>query len=182
MQNKNVNTQGFTLVELLVVVTIISILSVGGFSIFTSAQQKARDAVRITDTRALITTVEQMNLDRVGGGTSCGAGNGYPETNDAADFHDKIIDFGYLDIVPEDPQNAGENVYRYAATPACAGYEISTRFEHVANTPRGVNDPGDDPDRYELGTPNCIGTNEANCVETGEQLDTSSGTTDIEYP
>lgn len=42
-------SQGFTLVELMVVVTILAILSVVGFGVFTGAQKNARDSRRMVD-------------------------------------------------------------------------------------------------------------------------------------
>jgi len=189
------DTRGFTLVELLVVITIIGILAVGGLSLFAGAQQKARDAVRATDMRALLTTVEQMSLDRVGGDDGagpCGAGNGYPsDATDLTLFYDKITNFGYLDKVPKDPTNAGSFKYRYVATTVadkeCSAYEISTQFEHAANGPKMIDseDLGEDDNRFELGTPSCLGSvivDQANCPDTTGALDTSDNTTDIAYP
>lgn len=51
-------SKGFTLVELLVVVSIIAILSVIGLTIFTSAQANARDARRKADIDAIANTIE----------------------------------------------------------------------------------------------------------------------------
>ena len=88
------NTAGFTLVELLVVITIIGILAVGGLSLFASAQQKARDSVRQTDLRSLITTIEQIALDGLGGGTHTSGstcGKGFPASASKADLVKKIV-------------------------------------------------------------------------------------------
>lgn len=52
------NPHGFTLVELLVVVAIISLLSLVGIVIFTNVQKNARDARRKADIQAISTALE----------------------------------------------------------------------------------------------------------------------------
>ena len=49
---------GFTLVELLVVITIISVLSIVGLTLFSSAQKGARDARRRADIDAIVKALE----------------------------------------------------------------------------------------------------------------------------
>ena len=52
------NTFGFTLIELMVVVTIIAILAVIGISLYSSAQKQARDGVRRVEVNSLGKTIE----------------------------------------------------------------------------------------------------------------------------
>lgn len=52
------NKKGFTLVELLVVISIIAILSVIGVVIFTNVQKSARDAKRRGDLKAIVNALE----------------------------------------------------------------------------------------------------------------------------
>lgn len=62
---------GFTLVELLVVITIIAILATIGFTIFTNTQKSARDAKRRADIDAIATAME-VNYGRFTGGQYAG--------------------------------------------------------------------------------------------------------------
>lgn len=52
------NPQGFTLVELMVVITIIAILSVVGVTVFSSAQKNARDGRRRAEIQAIANALE----------------------------------------------------------------------------------------------------------------------------
>lgn len=52
------NPKGFTLIELLVVIVILAILGVIGVTIFTSTQNKARDARRKEDITAMSRALE----------------------------------------------------------------------------------------------------------------------------
>ena len=52
--------KGFSLVELLVVISIIAILSVIGITVFTGVQKGARDARRRGDIHAIAQALEQF--------------------------------------------------------------------------------------------------------------------------
>lgn len=58
------NPSGFTLVELLVVISIIAILSVIGITIFTGVQKNARDSKRRGDVEAISKALE-VRYDRL---------------------------------------------------------------------------------------------------------------------
>lgn len=52
------SSKGFTLVELMVVITVIAILSVIGFNIFNGVQGNARDSVRSTQINGVAKNIE----------------------------------------------------------------------------------------------------------------------------
>lgn len=54
---KKRKTLGFTLIELMVVITIISILATMGINTFTTAQKKARDSKRQSDVRQIMSAI-----------------------------------------------------------------------------------------------------------------------------
>ena len=64
--------KGFTLVELLVVITIIAVLSMIGMTIFSGVQKNARDAKRRADLDAIHTALELYKV----------ANGHYPSTSD----------------------------------------------------------------------------------------------------
>lgn len=61
-KNKTIKKQGFTLVELLISVSIIAILSVILVISFSSAQKSGRDQRRISDLKAVQNAAEQFYL------------------------------------------------------------------------------------------------------------------------
>lgn len=60
------NSQGFTLVELLVVIVILAILGVVGMTLFSSTQSKARDAKRKEDISSMAAAMETNYLAGTG--------------------------------------------------------------------------------------------------------------------
>ncbi len=159
--------RGFTLVELLVVITIIGILATGSTTVYISAQQKARDSVRQTDILSLKSAIEQAYGD-------IGA---YPE---AENIYGRLVDEEYLSNFPSDPKS-GQNdgftlfVYRYGSAADEKNnvwgqeYELSANYENSGNanskegtdwdnsgegdggTINGNRDAGNDGIRWEIG-------------------------------
>ena len=115
------NRRGFTLVELLVVVSIIAILSVIGLVIFTNVQKNARDAKRKGDLQAIHTALE---IYKTQNGT-------YPQTSGWR-FSDSAsppwldgLDSNYMVSMPLDPKNSGGPSYSGGYT---YGYFTSTGY------------------------------------------------------
>jgi prepilin-type N-terminal cleavage/methylation domain-containing protein len=72
MTNKR-SSKGFSLLELLVVISIIGILIALGTAAFSTAQRKSRDAKRRGDVKAIQNAFEQYNADNSAYGASCAA-------------------------------------------------------------------------------------------------------------
>ena len=86
----------FTLLEILVVISIIGILVTLGFAAFSTAQKKGRDARRKSDMKAVQSGLEQYHAKN----------NAYPTSAEiAADV--TIFPSG----LPADPRNDGDYVY-----------------------------------------------------------------------
>jgi len=118
------NTRGFTLIELLVTITIIGIMATGATTVYQSAQQKARDSVRVSDLGVLKMAIEQYYSDY----------DEYPTTANTADFKNKLEK--YVDRWPEDSKGSGGNGYNYVYCVAdknnigAQAYALSARMEN----------------------------------------------------
>ncbi|TSC56728.1 MAG: hypothetical protein G01um101418_612 [Parcubacteria group bacterium Gr01-1014_18] len=159
-----VNQKGFTLVELLVVVSIIGLLSTLAIVALGSARVKARDAKRVSDIRQLQTAVELFYSDKNGyplvaaGGLVLGAGAGSVLSEDgfvaAADPALKSV---YMGKVPKNPLPGGKD-YKYTGLKAdrtecavlgeCVAYKLEFKLETNSTgldagdrvaTPEGIN-------------------------------------------
>lgn len=151
-------TAGFTLVEMVVVVSMISLLS--GLLVIlinpVEMRRKARDVVRLVDLNNLLQAIESYNTD-----------NGLPPDRDdtprrsdqpvVAGFAPQLADgrgwlgvdlSGTLAKLPTDPLNVWPYVYRYKRV--VRRFEIDAVMEGYPDLMRG--DGGNDDGRYELGT------------------------------
>ncbi len=97
--------RGFTLIEMLVVIAIISILIGIGINTFTIAQQKARDVRRKADLRSIQTALELYKQDKGDYPTGVAPYGLGP----IADEPTKSEIAPYLPTIPQDPKNTGSN-------------------------------------------------------------------------
>jgi general secretion pathway protein G len=107
---KKKNMQGFTLLEVLVSATIITVLTVIGVVSYGSVNKRSRDVKRKSDIEQIRSALEMYRSDN----------GGYPAVNTSAFGNASALDAGglvatYMPSVPADPQPSQYN-YFYAAT------------------------------------------------------------------
>lgn len=137
MNNKIYNT-GFTLVELLVVISIISLLSSVVLTSVNSARAKARDARKQADFRA-ISTALQLYFDKTGRmpanhNPCCGVteGDGNYERS-----MQELVDAGFLPSIPRSPGGEKYSWYNYGGGNNIGGL-MKTNLETVPDTTTGI--------------------------------------------
>lgn len=163
--------KGFTLVELIVVVTIIAILAAVVVLVIDPGAiiRKGRDSSRFTDlanlqqaiTTALATETPPSYCYGGGAGATCNyttitggdSHNGNRSNNGSGWVNINLSGQTTVSmpVLPIDPTNSGDYYYRYAATNGI-GYEINAAMEHADNQLKAQNDGGNSNDRYEVGT------------------------------
>ena len=142
--------KGFSLIELLVVVTIAGILATGATVVYTSQIQKSRDSKRVTDIETLRVWVEHFFQDYWV----------YPVkwTVWINAFTWVMV---YTPKLPKDPKSSQASAlsafdYTYNVSKDSnfipdQEYEISTTFEQKGNIQsKALTDWWNDPDRYEI--------------------------------
>jgi type IV pilus assembly protein PilA len=99
--------KGFTLIELMVVISIISLLSSVVFSSLSAARAKGRDAKRIGDFRSIRTAMELYRNDNsrypVSPNNCCTGGPGGSHNLNFQAVMNNLIAGGYLPSIPRDP-------------------------------------------------------------------------------
>jgi len=114
------NPSGFTLVELLVVISIIAILSVIGITVFTGVQKNARDAKRKADIEAISKSLEAHYNN-----TTCGATSAAPYCPVTATTAALLFSDGKI---PTNPSPGGA-AYSGLPNAAAATYNICATLE-----------------------------------------------------
>lgn len=119
---------GFTIIELLVVLAIISILTSLGFTLFSTARAKSRDAKREKDVKVLqdALTIYVTNAKT------------YPTTDSNGVYLDggeavsaALISSGAIAAMPRDPQNVNNFRYHYVSVD---GFTYTVTYYLETNT------------------------------------------------
>lgn len=105
---------GFTLVELIVVISILAVLAGVVVPKVQSHVQKSRDARRLADIRAIQEAITSYYTDRGSYPPPIknGSYGGWDVSSDG-NFIDELVKTGYLSEVPTDPINDATYHYRY---------------------------------------------------------------------
>src|SRR3990167_5614168 len=138
MSYNSSSVRGFTLIELMVVITIIGLLASSVLVALGNARAKARDARRTADIRQVMTALELYANDNT---------NGYPQCSGSGDTSCAFTDSGiigqlvpaYLDKMPVAPAGT-DYVYfddNQGATPY-DGYAVSIYYERALSTQNSV--------------------------------------------
>ncbi|EKE00348.1 MAG: hypothetical protein ACD_22C00043G0005 [uncultured bacterium] len=155
--------QGFTLLELMLSVSIIAILS--GVLIMVinplAIVSKGRDAKRMEDLDAiskailLALTSEEMTLIDNSACATCTSASG-TQVVDGTGWVKFSVPLGktglakFLPALPVDPINLDTNVYTFSST--VENYELNTVLESTDNATKMSVDGGDEQGVYEVGT------------------------------
>lgn len=115
--------RGFTLIEIMVVIGIISVLGTLGIANYGTTSQKARDSVRKKDLNSLSTALGiyfQKNSQYIAGYGTC--------AGDTPVFYNNIEPFMSGGSIPKDPVT--NNQYCYTGDPAGKTYKLYAKLEN----------------------------------------------------
>lgn len=168
IKKSKINQNGFTMIELLIVIVIMGILSAIGLGTFNSSQLKARDSKRKTDIRAISDALEVYYndfgsyplSDGTGGFVGCGI-DANSETCGPGDlWQNETNGTVYMVQVPSDPS---DGVYYYMSDGTGSYYRLYAHLENErdreaaenAGTPSYYTEPEGEAGNGACGTGDC---------------------------
>jgi prepilin-type N-terminal cleavage/methylation domain-containing protein len=150
---QGLNTKAFTLVELIVVITILAILGTIGFISLLWYQSMSRDAVRISDIKNIAKAIDLYSLEH---SSFPKVHNGFNITHEGNTLwtqgtfgSSSFIDTRIISEIPLDPLSGKE--YSYARTARTREYEIAWIFEKNQSITLIPQSYANLPDNYQLG-------------------------------
>lgn len=134
--------KGFTLIEILVAVTIIAVLVSIGVVSYASVNKRSRDAKRKGDVEQLRSALEMYRSDIGSYPDTTGSGS----WTDASDLSTPLVST-YLPAIPSDPKSSQK--YRYKATNSSGGnyygYCLTAYLESAEENDTCTPDSGSQP-------------------------------------
>lgn len=119
MKNKiKLNKKGFTLIELIVSITIIAVMTVVAAVSFTGVGKKARDGRRIADLQKIGIALEIFKQQNVGGS--------YPSTG----TYSTVLVPNFIQSLPKDPKTGSSYVYSASGYT----YSVCATVEDIGST------------------------------------------------
>lgn len=173
--NKNKRSQGFTIVELLIVIVVIAILAAITVVAYSGIQERARDSQRASDIKTISKALEMYYLDNQSyPGSNCGSACPSPKKINpswatTSDGSWKVLEDAlvpkYISKLPADPKASlttaaaisGDYNYDYVTTSGWCNassygqvYMLAYRYESKPQTRDIVGDcsSGDQPNDY----------------------------------
>jgi len=143
---------GFTLLEMLIVISLIGILISIGIASYSQAQKKSRDSRRMADMKAVQSGFEQYYADNNGkypyDATNSGPGGNCPASIESASH--AYLPLGY----PSDPKNSAPYTYAFYCSQSsfCLCSDLESGTGNTANLP---NNPSCS---YGIGSYYCVGS------------------------
>lgn len=124
-QNASLKNQGFSLLEMLVVMAIMGIILTVSAVSYLTIQQKGRDSRRQTDIEQLRTALE-VYRSQTGAYPSIAADNTWAN---ASNLNNVLVTPGYMQKIPSDPQQSATYPYQYKSWNSWQRYCIVAYFE-----------------------------------------------------
>jgi prepilin-type N-terminal cleavage/methylation domain-containing protein len=173
LQSKK-NNNGFTMIELLIVIVIMGILSVVGLGTFRSSQLKARDSKRKTDIRSIGDALEVYYNDfgsypvgQTGNIIGCGA-DAISACSPGSIWQNTTNSTTYMVQIPEDP-NSG--LYYYISDGRSFQIYAHLENERDRDVPKDLN--GDPTNYSNPGNNGCV-TGDCNYGKSSTNIDLDS--------